>query len=204
MSSRAAPIFFIMPSPALTTRLDAVNTILTSCGEQPVSVLSNTTADAANAAALLDEVSREVQAEGWHFNTEKDVPLTPDSSKLINLPDNAIKVDVDPFAYPAIDPVQRGTKLYDRAARSYEFSSPIKAEVVYALPFEELPEQARRYIATKAARVFYARFVGETGGVSFTAQDEAAARASLVKSNLANADINFFRSNPLLAWRLRR
>lgn len=187
----------------MTTRLDAVNTILTACGEQPVSALTNTTADVANAGTVLDEVLREVQAEGWHFNTEKDVPLTPDNG-LINLPANVIKCDVSVFEYSQLDVVQRGTKLYNRADRTYTFTAPIKAEIVYALPFEELPEQARRYIATKAARIYYSRFVGETGGVSFTAQDEAAARASLIKANLANADINLFRSNPTLGWRLRR
>lgn len=188
----------------MTTRLDAVNTILTACGEQPVTVLSNTTADVANAESLLDEVSREVQAEGWHFNTEKDVPLTPDGSGFINVPDNVIKCDVDIFEYPTLDVVQRGTRLYNRKDRTYVFSSAIKAEIVYALPFEELPEQARRYIAMKAARVFYGRFVGEQVGFQFTLEDESAARASLQKSNLANADINLFRSNPSVAWRMRR
>lgn len=189
----------------MTSRLDAVNTILTASGEQPVSALSNSTADVANAESVLDEISREVQAEGWHFNTDKDVPLVPDSStKQITLPANVVKVDVDPFRYYGVDAVQRGTKLYDSKNRTYQFQQNLAAEVVYFLPFEELPEQARRYIAMKAARVFHARFIGDERIFRFTVEEETAARASLVKANLANADVNFFRSNPTRAFQTFR
>jgi hypothetical protein len=188
----------------MTTRLDAVNTILTASGEQSVSSLSNATADVANAGAILDEVSREVQAEGWHFNTDDDVPLAPNVSNQIALGANVIKVDIDIYRYPTLDVVQRGSRLYDKRNRTYSFTQTLKAEVVYFLPFEDLPEQARRYIAMKAARVFHTRFIGSTAGFQFTEREESDARASLQKSNLANADINLFRSNPETAYRLRR
>lgn len=193
-----------MPSPALTTRLEAVNTILTASGEQPVSALSNTTADVANAEAVLDEVSREVQAEGWHFNTDKDVPLVPDNSGYINLHASVVKVDIDPFLYHDLDVVQRGSRLYDRKNRTFSFSRTLKAEAVYFLPWDDLPEQARRYIAIKAARVFHARFIGSEAVFRFTLEEETMARASLVKSNLSNADINFFRANPSRAFQTFR
>lgn len=189
---------------ALTSRLDAVNSILSASGEQPVSSLSASTADVANASAVLDEVSREVQAEGWHFNTDKDVPLTPNGSNEIVLAANVLKVDVDPFQFSDVDPVQRGSRLYDRKNRTYTFTRELKGEVVYLLPFEELPEQARRYVAMKAARVFHARFIGSETVFRFTVEEEVAARTSLVRSNLANADINFFRSNPMRAYETHR
>lgn len=188
----------------MTSRLDAVNTILTASGEQPVSALINTTADVANAESILDETSRDVQARGWHFNTEKDVPFVPDSDGFINLPANVVKIDTDVYRYADIDPVQRGSRLYDRKNRTYVFKRKVEAEVVYFLPFEELPEQARRYIAMKAARVFHTRFIGAEVVFQFTQREEDDALGSLKKAELANADSNFFASNPAMARRAYR
>ena len=53
-----------------TTKLMAVNTILSTVGEAPVNNLTAVTADVRIAESVLDEVSREVQSAGWHFNTE--------------------------------------------------------------------------------------------------------------------------------------
>ncbi len=185
-----------MPTPALTSRLDAVNTILTAVGEQPVSALDGTTADAANAETVLDELTREVQSEGWHFNTENDVPLAPDNSGNINLPTNVAKIDLSINDCSDVDPVQRGTRLYDRKARSYTFTRAIKAQIVYLLPFEEMPEAARRYIAVRAARVFHDRFVGSDTIHRFTQEDEIRARLALFSANLDNEGPNFFTTNP--------
>lgn len=190
--------------PSLTSRLDAVNTVLTASGESPVSSLTGTTADAANADAIIEEVLRDVQSEGWHFNTEKDVPLVPDVSKNITLPPNVISVDVSTIDFPKLDVVQRGNRLYDKASRSFAFDAPIKAEIVYLLPFEEIPEPARRYVAIRAARVFHDRFVGDARIHSFTSEDEQRARISLTSSNASNADANIFKDSPWTRAMLRR
>lgn len=193
-----------MSLPALTSRLDAVNIILSASGENPVSALNNTTADAANADSILEEVLRDVQSVGFHFNTENDFPLTPDNDGKIILPSNVAKVDVDSWEFPDVDVVQRGSNLYDKVSHSFVFTKPLKAEVVFILPFEDLPEQARRYIAVRAARIFHDRFVGSEVEHKFTADDELQARTNLNKSNLENADPNIFRDNPTFAWRLAR
>lgn len=192
-----------MATPALTSRLDAVNTILTASGESPVSSLDGTTVDTANAESVLDEVLRDVQTEGWHFNTEKEVPFTPDGSRLINLPANVAKIDLSDSDTQDVDLVQRGTKLYDRKARSYEFTRVVKADVVYMLPLEELPESARRYITVRAARIFHDRFVGSESTHRFTEEDELRARMTLTATDLDNEDANIFTSNPNF-WLLRR
>jgi hypothetical protein len=192
-----------MPTPSLTSRLDAVNTILTACGEQPVNSLDGTTADAANAETILDEIVREVQAEGWHFNTEDAVVLTPDTSGNISLPTNVCRVDASQSDLTQVDAVQRGTRLYNRGTHTYTFSKPFTAELVYLLPFEELPETARRLIAVRAARVFHARFIGSEVEHRFTEEDESRARMALKSSDIANSDPNIFTTNPAF-WQVRR
>lgn len=182
-----------------------MNTILSASGEQPVSSLSNSTADVANAELVLDEISREVQSEGWHFNTDDDAPFTPAvGTGFIDLPANVVGIDLKLSDHPDKDVVQRGTRLYDRRARSYVFTSDIKAEVVYFLTFEELPEQARRYIAIRAARIFHDRYVGSETQHRFTAEDEQRARVTLESFNLTSADINLFRNNRVLSRLARR
>ena len=53
-----------------TSELEAVNTILSAIGEAPVNSLTGSLPiDATQAQNLLKEISREIQAAGWHFNS---------------------------------------------------------------------------------------------------------------------------------------
>ena len=66
-----------MAIPALTltpqTELDAVNAMLLSIGQAPVSTLSVTgLKDVSFAQYILHSVSREVQLKGWEFNTDDE------------------------------------------------------------------------------------------------------------------------------------
>lgn len=54
-------------SPTPTTELEAVNTMLSGIGEAPVNSLSEVTADVSLARHILNEVSREVQLEGFQL-----------------------------------------------------------------------------------------------------------------------------------------
>jgi len=102
---------------ALTTKLNAVNTMISVIGEAPVNSLGGTAVPVTvvQAENTLDETSRAIQSEGWHFNTEHEYTLTPNTfdSKII-LPNNTLRIDLDPEIYTENDPVQRGLTLYDR------------------------------------------------------------------------------------------
>ncbi|WP_018123375.1 T7 tail tubular protein A [Desulfovibrio oxyclinae] len=177
-----------------TTELEAVNTILSTIGETPVSSLGDSlTTDAVVAQNILHEVSNEMQTEGWHFNTEVEYPLVPDlATKNIMLPQNCVNVDLDPLQYPDRDVVVRGKRLYDRRKHTYEFNETLYAEVILLLPFEEMPEAARRYATIRAARIFQDRVVGSDTLHAFNEVDEIKARSILVDSQSENADSNVF------------
>ena len=70
--------------------------------------------------------------------------------------------------------------------------------VVYFRDFDEIPEQARRYINIKAARVFVDRLVGDQALRTYTEQDETRARTILTETDYANADHNLLRGDPSL------
>lgn len=188
-----------------TTELEAVNLMLDAIGESPINSLGNSAVvDAVKAQAVLSEVSRAVQQKGWHFNTEKEYELVPTVfDKEIQLPGNCLRVDtVGPDKW--IDVVQRGTRLYDRRKHTYKFEKSLKVDMVVLLPFEELPEAARYYIAVRAARVFQARTVGSESLYQFTAQDEQLALVDLKKAEGVTADHNMFTGSWSVAKMLQR
>ena len=61
-----------------TTKLEAVNTMLTSIGEQPIQNMNDLAglSDASIAEQILDNVSRAIQSRGWIFNTDLDVQMS--------------------------------------------------------------------------------------------------------------------------------
>ena len=184
---------------AATTELEAINIMLAAIGEAPINSLTDTLpVDARTAQNTLTEVNKEVQSEGWSFNTEIDVTLTRDGSNQINLPINILRVDANIHQHPTIDPIQRGLKLYDRQNNKYEFDDDLICTVVYYRDFDEITEQARRYINIKAARIFVDRLIGDQGLRTYTQEDETRARAILTESDYANADHNLLRGDPSL------
>ena len=64
-----------------TTELEAVNTILSTIGEAPLSTLTGSLpVDGTTAKNILSEIRREVKSAGWHCNTEDKVDLTSDTT----------------------------------------------------------------------------------------------------------------------------
>ena len=185
-----------------TTELDAVNTILSAVGEPPVNSLDEqTNADAAIARNILTEVNRDMQAHGWHFNSQTKVSFSPDSiSKEIALPDNILRIDIEhwttgPFgATDDRDITQRGSKLFSKKDNTYEFTKDVTASVIYGFDWDELPEPARRYATVKAARIFQDRMVGSQAHHSFTKEDEVRALALLKEFEGETGDHSIFGS----------
>ena len=184
---------------AATTELECINIMLAAIGEAPNNSLIGTLpVDARIAQSTLTEVNKSVQSEGWSFNTEIDVTLTRDGSNQINISTNVLRVDANIHQHPTIDPIQRGLKLYDRQNNKYEFEEDLICTVVYFRAFDEITEQARRYINIKAARVFVDRLVGDQGLRTYTQEDETRARTILTETDYANADHNLLRGDPSL------
>lgn len=166
--------------------------MLTTIGESPVNSISASTADTRIAQLILQEVDRATQIKGWNWNTEKDVPLTRNGSNQIVLSANVVRVDVSRREYPSVEVVQRGNKLWDKKNKTFTFTADLKGEVVYLLPFTDLPEQARYYIVVRSARLFQQRMIGDATGSAFSAEEETTAYMALNDSEDETADHNIF------------
>ena len=132
------------------TFLEAVNTLLSVIGEAPVSSLSdiggNTISDAALASRTLKEVDRDVQAEGWQFNTDQYVELQKDSKGQFPIPGNSLRANFSPSRYPDCQYVVRGKRVYDRKHQSYQIDcdSLIIDQMVTQLEWDDLSHAAQQ------------------------------------------------------------
>lgn len=183
------------------TELDAVNAMLISIGEQPVNTLEVTdNAEVLIARNVLHQVSRQTQAVGLLCNSEKNYPLVVDVDGYIRLPANTLKVDATDSS---IDVVMRGRRLYDRKNHTYKFKDTVNVDIVFFLPFEDLPQVVRDYITIRAIRVFQSRVVGSETLYAFTAKDEMDAYMAMVQEEVDHGDYNML-NNPEVQMMLRR
>jgi hypothetical protein len=136
-----------------TTKLEAVNIMLSSIGESPVNSLNSGLVDAEIAETILNGINREIQGKGWHFNTEIKMRLSPSLDNEVVLPPNTLRVD-RALNNKDEDLIQRGGKLYNKSNHSFNITSAVEVDMVILLDFEDIPEAARRYITIRAARIF--------------------------------------------------
>ena len=179
-----------------TTELEAINTMLSTIGEAPISTVEDSgVIDAVMARQILRSVDREVQARGWHWNTDKGFLLLPTfPEKHIELPPTLLRID-SVLDTSNVDVVQRGKRLYDRRNHTYTFDAPIKVDMVVQLAFDELPEAARQYITIRAARIFQERVLGSLELSKFSTVDETRALVTLKEMEADTADYNILSDN---------
>jgi hypothetical protein len=176
-----------------TTKLDAVNQMLSSIGEAPAVSLTTDNPEIAIAESTLDEISRSVQAEGWNFNTEYEYPFTPDGNGQITIPTNILSITDNKIKSLGqyLTTVREG-KLYDKIAHSYTFTTTVYCDVVWVYDFDDLPQPFKEYITTRASRVFASRVVGSEEQVKLIAQDEAILRSNCITYDTSTAEPNVF------------
>jgi len=178
-----------------TTKLEAVNLVLACMGESPVNTLSAGSGkplQAVLAETELDRTSREIQSQGWHYNTEKKYTLTRDNNDRITLASNILQVDTEVNKYSDVDVVQRGTTLYDAKNHTDTFTKDIEAEVVFYLEWTQLPEPFRNWISMRAGRKMAARYLGDGDAEVFTMRDEMEAKRLAKASEAKTSDRTIF------------
>jgi NACalpha-BTF3-like transcription factor len=177
------------------TELEAVNAILRNAGITPVNSLTDDVLDLENAAATLRQISVDLQAEGWWFNTECLFPLTPDGDNRLAVPANTLKADVDGPDRLHKDYVLRGSVFYDRKNHTSIITEPTTVTLVRALAFDELPSTARRYVTLAASRQFQAQEIGDPYAEQSDDNEEAKALRQLNREDIQATDLNVFRDN---------
>ena len=189
-----------------TTELEAVNTILSTIGEAPLNSLTGSLpVDGTTAKNVLSEINREVQSAGWHFNTHYKVDLSRDVDNKIPIGTDVLRVELNnKYDKSSYDVVQRDSYLYNLAKNQDTFDQNFEDNtLVYLLDFSKVPEQAKRYITIRAARVFHDRTLGANTLHKFSSEDEARALSVLRQTEAQTGDYNIFDS-PLQAYTVNR
>ena len=142
---------------ANTTELEAVNSMLATIGEAPVNSITGTLPlDASLAKNTLNEINREVQSAGWHFNSRTKYTL-----------------NINQYTPTEFDVIKQGSFLFNKVGNTFTFDQALDANVILYLNFTDLPENARRYITLRASRIYQDRTIGGNTLHRYTTVDEA-------------------------------
>jgi len=192
------------------TELQAVNQILASVGQAPVTAIdtetitdqdgnSVTVVSNPEVAIVYDtlwEVSREVQAEGWTFNKEYNYPFTPGNDGKIVWPNNVLQLDLsdDPcyWSYRQYDTVKRNGVLYDRRHHSDQWNDTVYCDVVWLFEWEDIPSPIQDYITARAAVIVSSRLVSDALQYQALQQKEAYTRAFALEYECNQGDYSMF------------
>ncbi len=176
-----------------TTELQAVNVMLALIGEQPVSSLETDYTESLLARTELHNTSRAVQKKGYQCNSEDNYPLTPTVDGYYMVPANCLRINPSEVG---LDVAWRGDKLYDRYEHTYVFTTTtMDVDLVFFLPFTDLPEAIRYYITIRAARRFAEDIIGSPDIGNFTEGDEFQALVAL-EADEADMDDTTLLYNP--------
>ena len=157
------------------TELEAVNTLLQSIGHSPISAIPVSGLELPNIASnVVKGTSRSVQTPGLWCNTEYQFPLIKQTDEKIKVPQNALEVKLDgPYTL-------RGQYLYNLQTHSYLHDDDLEAsEIIFLLPFNELPNYVREYVTVKAGRFFQLTQKPTTVAFNFSKEQEQEAYTML-------------------------
>ena len=182
------------PTYAVSTELDAVNQILSSVGQAPVTTLDLQNPEVSIVLNTLREVNKQVRSEGWIFNTEREYVLSPDSStQEIIYPYNMLQIDVNLRKHTSdYDVVRRNGKLYDRLNHTYTFTQDIYADVVWYFDFTDVPPAIQSYIVARAAKMCATKMVGDQELFKLLGEQELYTRAAAIEYDCNQGDYTMF------------
>ncbi len=192
------------------TELSAVNSILGAIGQSPVSTLgdySTVTDSNGNTSTIhsyanpevsfiyniLNEVNKDVQNEGWHFNTEYHIATEPDANGHITIPNNALRYDInDGFKDRSQDVVVRNGRLYDLVNHTDVFTKTLYLDLVTLYQFNDLPNPFQRYITYRASVRAATQLVANPQLAQLLKEDEFKSRAACLEYECDKGDHSFF------------
>jgi hypothetical protein len=187
----------------IDTELSAVNAILGSIGQSPVSGLDFANPEISFIYNLLKEVNQDVQAEGWTFNIEYHIKETVNSSdNKVVIASDVTAIDMEDSWDRTRDFVRRKDtsdgiwKLYDRVNHTFEFPDDdyFYVNKTRLLNFEDIPAPFQRYIVYRASGRAAVQLVSNSNLQKMLQVYEVQARAACMEYECNQGDHN------MLGW----
>lgn len=191
-----------MPLIAHLDELGAINEMLLSVGEAPVSSLVSNLPDADVALAVLGRVSRAVQLRGWHVNRHENVKLSRDSLNIISLGVVTLKVDTVGTDRSVNAVMRRSTDktqflLFDieENRETWPDKSELTVTWIEFMDFDNLTPSLQAYIAARAGREFQKGVMGSQVLHEFTKEAIQDALDAALQEDMENEDTNILQQN---------
>ena len=183
----------------IDTELSAVNAILGSIGQSPISGLDFNNPEISFIYNILKEVNQDVQNEGWTFNLEYHIKETVNANdNKIIIEDDVIRIDNTDEWDRTRDFVRRKDsdglwKLYDRVNHTFEYPDDdyFYVNKVRRLNFEDIPAPFQRYIIYKACGRAAVQLVSNANLQKMLATYESQARAACLEYECHQGAHNF-------------
>jgi hypothetical protein len=187
------------------TELSAVNQVLGAIGQAPITTLDYANPEISYIYQLLQECNRDVQSEGWSFNTETHVTERPDGNNQILITSNVLQADMSgDFSNRNVNVIIKDGKLYDKVQHTNEFTKEkgllnndgtIDLDYVYLLEFDNLPQPFKRLVIYRASTRAAAQLVSNPTLVQMLSQNEARAQAYCMEYECNQGDYS------MMGWR---
>ena len=187
------------------TELSAVNSILGSIGQSPITSLTGNALqnpEISFVKNLLDEVNKDVQSTGWHFNSHYRVKQSPDSNGEYLIPTDAIAYDVsDGQIDRGTDVTKKNGKLYDLVHQTSTFTQDYLFDIVTLYAFTDVPTPIQRYIISRASVRAATQLVSNAELVKLLKLEEEQAKANALNYETEQGDYSFMGFPPESRYR---
>ena len=181
---------------ATDTELSAVNSILGSIGQSPITNLSLTDLNNPEISFIkniLDETNKNVQNEGWHFNKEDHVKREPNDNGNFLIPSDYLRFDVHDGLYDRTrDVVRKDGKLYDNVLHTDVFTGELYFDITYLRAFTDVPPAIQRYIIARASVRAATQLVSNADLVKLLQLEEEQTKAAALEYDCEQGDHTFF------------
>ncbi len=187
----------------LDTELSAVNSVLGAIGQSPVTKINNDNPEQSFIYNLIKECNMDIQQEGWSFNKEYHVAITPAASVAGNKTDYGyITHPPDVLQYSLHGGlekksqrlIRRNGRVYDTVDHTDEFKvgDEISVDRILLFKFEDLPHVFRRYVIYCASTRAAIQLVGNPQLAQLLQTKEATSRAACLEYECNQTDPSFF------------
>jgi hypothetical protein len=172
------------------SELRAVNQMLESIGQAPVTTLQQSNPDVAIAYDTLMQVSRDVQAEGWTFNKEYEYSMALSADGTVDVPDSMLQCMLSPSkegnankravlrTQQTVTPTGSVVrKLYEIINHTFIWAEGPYCDIVWYQDYVTIPVPIQAYIIARAATMFAQRTTGDQTQVSILQTQEIQTKA---------------------------
>jgi hypothetical protein len=137
-------------------------------------------------------MSRSIQTQGYWFNKESEYPLVPNTSGYIPVGPSILSVYSSTI-------IIKDHKLYDIEKRSYIFETSQTLDIIFSIPFDDLPDLVADTIVREAVVEFYNNILGDTQELRILQTNAQRAQISLQKAQAKHRKTNLIAGSRLIS-----